>query len=110
MHPDAQTNAPETEYFFFGNGEIAAALQWSRNRKMSPYGLLLWAPDIFPRKESTFLFHPETGLTGTMLTVRVDGKSYKADHETQSTFWWESTDPLEPKSLRGMGSRSSSRY
>jgi hypothetical protein len=34
LHPDYQTNPPETEYFFLGNGEVMAAIQWSRNTKM----------------------------------------------------------------------------
>ena len=95
MHPDAQTNASETEYFFLGNGQITAVLQWSRNREMSPYGLLLWGPDLFPRKESTFLFHPESGLGETMLTLTIDSNEYQATHE-KTRVRWESIDPLTP--------------
>lgn len=95
MHPDARTNAPDTEYFFLGDGRISAAVQWSHNPAISPYGLLLMHPEMFYRKESTLLFHPELGLSRTMLTVTVGGIRHRPQHE-DLRVWWKSTDSENP--------------
>lgn len=95
MHPDARTNAPDTDYFFLGEGNIAAAIQWSRNGETAPYGLLLWRSGTFPRKESTLLFQPEFGLDRTMLTVTAEGVRYRPKRE-EVRVWWASTDVEKP--------------
>lgn len=95
MHPDGRTNAPDTDYFFFGDGYLSVAIQWSRNREMSPYGILLWRPDKFQRKDGTHLFHPELGLSGTMLTVDDGTERHRPAHET-TRVRWASADPVAP--------------
>ncbi|MGE3799999.1 MAG: hypothetical protein AB7H80_03180 [Candidatus Kapaibacterium sp.] len=95
MHPDHRTNAPDTEYFFFGDGFLSVAIQWSKNSAMSPYGILLWRTKSFQRKDGTSLFHPELGLSGTMLTVVVEDQKFRPTHEG-TRVWWESTDSIEP--------------
>lgn len=95
MHPDARTNTPDTDYFFLGEGSIAAAIQWSRNGETAPYGLLLWRSGTFPRKESTLLFHPEFGLDRTMLTVTAEGVRYRPKR-ADLRVWWASTDVENP--------------
>lgn len=72
--PDARTDASDTHYFFLGDGRIMAVIQWSACPGMSPYGILLCDPERMSRKEGSLLFHPEWGLSRTMLTVIVDGK------------------------------------
>lgn len=95
MHPDARTYDPDTQYFFLGKDQISAAIQWSRNKEMSPYGLLLMHSERFWRKEGTMLFHPETGLARTMLSVVLNGVRYQPTHE-RLRVRWGSTDPLDP--------------
>lgn len=98
MHPDARTNVPETEYFFLGDQDITVAIQWNRDGTMSPFGLLLMKPGLFCRKESTLLFHPESGLGRTALQAVVNGKSFQPDHNSLRIHW-ESTSPAEPAVL-----------
>ncbi|MCB0711599.1 MAG: hypothetical protein KDD67_04635 [Ignavibacteriae bacterium] len=95
MHPDRKTNAPDTEYFFLGDGFLSVAIQWSKNPEMSPYGILLWGTEAFQRKDGTALFHPELGLGGTMLTVVIGSQKYRPTHET-TRVWWESSELIEP--------------
>ncbi len=64
-----------------------AAVQWSRNRQLSPYGLLLADPERMTRKYGTLLFHPELGLARTMLTALVDGIRYTPKHEHTTVEW-----------------------
>ena len=97
-HPDARTQVPGTEYFFLGNQDITAAVQWHRHNSMSPFGLLLMKPGLFCRKESTLLFHPESGLSRTGLQVLVNGKSFSPDSSTLRISW-DSTSPADPAVL-----------
>src|SRR5690606_3081912 len=89
---DRTTNAPETDYFFTGNGNILAVIQWSRHPDLTPYGLLLSDPERMTRKEGTYLFHPESGLSKTMLTVVLNGKRYRPQHERTTVEWILSPD------------------
>lgn len=85
--PDARTDAPETSYFFLGDGRIMAVLQWSRSPGMSPYGLLLCDPERMSRKEGSLLFHPEFGLARTMLTVVIEGKRFTPATDETVASW-----------------------
>ncbi len=77
LHPDSQTQLPETDYFFIGSGTLQVALQWSRHPGSTPLGLIISRPDQFVRKWGSHLFHPELGLERTMVTVIIDGVRYK---------------------------------
>src|ERR1041384_3985134 len=87
MIDDLQTNAPDTDYFFLGDGRIMAAIQWSRSPTLSPYGLILYDPERMSRKNGALLFHPELGLSRTMLTVIVDGVRHVPRHEDLRGAW-----------------------
>lgn len=89
LHPDSQTNLPDTEYFFLGSGKIQAAIQWSRNPDCTPLGIVLSMPHQFSRKWGSYLFHPELGLERTMITVIIDGIRYKPKHEDLKVCWSE---------------------
>ncbi len=89
LHPDAQTNPSDTEYFFLGSGKIQAAIQWSKNPNASPYGLIISRPEYFSRKSGSLLFHPELGLERTMITIIIDGVRYKAKHDDLMMEWRE---------------------
>jgi hypothetical protein len=84
---DARTNAPETDYFILGDGSVMIAVQWSRSSEMSPYGLLISEPQRMTRKNGTLLFHPESGLERTMLTVVVGATRYRPRHEDVTVAW-----------------------
>jgi len=90
---DKGTYIPDTDYFFLGDGRIVAAIQWSRARSASPYGLLLWNSEHMARKEGTWLYHPELGLSRTMLTAIVDGKRYTATHDNLQATWELNAEP-----------------
>ena len=66
---------------------IMAAIQWSRHPGATPLGLLISDPEHFARKWSTHLFHPEYGLSKTMLTVILDGVRYRPDESTQVVWY-----------------------
>jgi hypothetical protein len=84
---DLLTNAPDTDYFFLGDGRIMAVIQWSRNPELSPYGLILYDPERMSRKNGALLYHPELGLSKTMLTVVVDGVRHTARHADTLIAW-----------------------
>jgi hypothetical protein len=89
LHPDSQTNPPDTEYFFLGSGKIQAAIQWSRNTECTPLGIIFSMPNHFSRKSGSLLFHPELGLERTMITVIIDGIRYKVKHDDLKVCWSE---------------------
>jgi hypothetical protein len=84
---DLQTQLPDTDYFFLGDGRIMAALQWSRHPDASPYGLMLYDPARVSRKNGSLLFHPELGLSRTMLSVIIDGVRHRPAHESVRVAW-----------------------
>ena len=84
---DLLTNAPDTDYFFLGDGRLMAVIQWSRNPELSPYGILLYEPERMSRKNGSLLYHPELGISKTMLTVVVDGVRHTARHTDILTAW-----------------------
>jgi hypothetical protein len=73
MHPDFMTYVEGIEYFYFGNGEIMGAVQYSpTDPRTSFLGFTLMNPSRFSRKWSTYLYHPERGLSATKLGVLID--------------------------------------
>jgi hypothetical protein len=87
LHPDFETTLPETDYFVLGSGKIQAAIQWSRHPGCTPLGLLISNPEHFARKWSTHLFHPEFGLTRTVVAIIIDGVRYQPDESTQVVWY-----------------------
>lgn len=84
---DLQTQLPDTDYFFMGNGRIMVAIQWSRMAEASPYGIMMYDPERMSRKNGSMLFHPELGLERTMLTVIVDGVRHRPRHDNVQIVW-----------------------
>ncbi|MEO5931684.1 MAG: hypothetical protein ABIR47_17245 [Candidatus Kapaibacterium sp.] len=84
---DIQTNLPDTDYFFLGDGRLMAVIQWSRNPGASPYGILICDPERMSRKQGALLFHPELGLSRTMLSVIVNGVRHQPRHEDVQAMW-----------------------
>ncbi len=85
--PDARTDAPDTDYFFLGDGRVMVVIQWSRDPSLSPFGLLICDPERMSRKYGSLLFHPEFGLSRTCLTVTVDGVRYTPKHDDVRVWW-----------------------
>jgi hypothetical protein len=72
MHPDFKTYVDGIEYFYFGNGEIQGVLQFApKGSEASFFGFTITDTEIFSRKWSSFLYHPERGLTNTRVGVSV---------------------------------------
>jgi hypothetical protein len=92
LHPDFETTLPETEYFFLGGGGLEAAIQWSTNEDATPLGLLIQYSGPYGRKWSSYSFHPEYGLSRTMLTVILEGVRYQPDHNTR-VVWYPAETP-----------------
>lgn len=92
LHQDFETYAPGIEYFFLGNGEVQAALQYMPDRTgpqpMSFLGFTLMDSEHFARKWSTYLFTPENGFGRSMAAVVVDEKGYSAMPDSVSRVGW----------------------
>jgi hypothetical protein len=87
-HQDYQTTGAGLEYFFLGNGFIQAAVQHSSVLASgTPLGLLLMHPEHFARKSSTFLYHPESGLERSMITVIANERIHHATPESLEVHW-----------------------
>ncbi len=93
MHPDRTTTAPGLSHFCFRAGPYAVAIQSAEGAPYSPYGIALWRPEQFVRKEATWLFHPENGLAGTMLSLLVGDERYRPEHGSTAISWEDRTDP-----------------
>lgn len=94
LHPDFETNLPNTQYFFLGHGGMQGAIQWSEDPGCTPLGLLISDPAHFCRKWSTHLFHPEFGLERTQLTVIRKGVRYRPQREAVRVEWVSATEPV----------------
>jgi hypothetical protein len=83
LHPDFVTFVDGIEYFHLGNGDIQAVVQYSpANPETSFFGLTIWDPEIFSRKWSTYLYHPERGFSNTRLGVNLDETKKSADRQS----------------------------
>ena len=73
MHPDFITCLPGVEYFFFGNGDITGVVQHCPKDNSGTFlGFTFMNPGLFSRKWSTYLYHPERGLTNTRLGINIE--------------------------------------
>ena len=115
MHPDFITYFPGIEYFWIGNGDIVGAVQYSPEDKESTVlGFTMMDPERFCRKWSSFLYHPERGLSVTRVGVslnepvpEVDRKSgmvqgvrgYSVAQENFQSICWKYTDGVPIVSL-----------
>ena len=91
MHCDASTSPETGAWWFMGAGPLAFALRSSGEPPYSPYGLLLWSPDEFVRTESTWLYHPESGLGGTMIAIDHSGGRHRPAHRSTHVEWIDPT-------------------
>lgn len=83
LHPDFITFAPGIEYFYLGNGEIQGAVQYSpEEKRMSFIGFTLSNPEVFCRKWSTYLYHPERGFVNTRVGVTIDDRAGGPDNSS----------------------------
>ena len=93
MHPDRTTYNENLDYFVLRAGPLAVALQQGAAPPYSPYALLLWRPEEFVRKESTWLFHPEGGGSGTMASLLCNGVRYFPPHDRTVVSWEDRSAP-----------------
>lgn len=98
IHPDFITYRPGIEYFFLGNGDMQAALQYAPDRSgphpQSFLGLTLMDAERFSRKWSTYLFHPERGYENSALAVSYGGQGYSAKPENLRDVAWTLVDSV----------------
>ena len=104
LHQDFISYRPGVEYFFLGNGDIHAILQYqpdrSGNLPLTFLGLTLMDAERFSRKWSTYLFLPERGFERTMLNVTTGGKSYAATPMTLAKVEWAQKEGVPVVVLR----------
>jgi hypothetical protein len=104
LHQDFSTYEPGIEYFFLGNGEIQAVVQYSPDRSgelpQTFLGLTLMDAERFSRKWSTYLFHPERGYENSKLYVTVDNRSYSVSPETLTEVKWKLVDTVPVVSIQ----------
>ncbi|MDH7516153.1 MAG: hypothetical protein QHI48_09795 [Bacteroidota bacterium] len=98
FHPDYVNRREGVEYYFLGNGLIQAAVQSAESDDAGTHcGLLVWDPEHFCRKASTFLYHPERGLENTRIRVAADGVSHAPKAGSARIEW---AAPGDTPSLR----------
>jgi hypothetical protein len=90
-HPDIRTRLADVDYFFVGNGRILAAVQVCRSGEGTPVGLLVMDPMTFGPKRAAITCDRETGLTDTMLAVRV-GTSVHTPRPGATDASWDGID------------------
>jgi hypothetical protein len=92
LHQDFITYRPGIEYFFLGNGDIHAIMQYQPDRTgdlpLTFLGVTLMDAERFSRKWSTYFFLPERGFERTMLNVSSGGKWYAATPLTFQKIEW----------------------
>jgi hypothetical protein len=87
-HADYQTVGPGLEYYYLGNGLITTVVQHCTVPSSgTSYGLLLTDPEHFARKSSTLLYHPESGVERTMVTVTVNDKLHHPTLVSLDVHW-----------------------
>ena len=103
LHQDFSTYQPGIEYFFLGNGDIQAAIQYAPDRSgdLPPtfLGLTLMDAERFSRKWSTYLFHPERGYEGSKLYVMTGNQTYVVTPESLRDVRWKLVDAVPVVSL-----------
>ena len=81
LHPDFITFVPGIEYFYLGNGEIQGAVQYSPLEKRTSFiGFTMSNPEVFCRKWSTYLYHPERGFANTRVGITIDDRAAGPDN------------------------------
>ena len=91
-HPDVRTNPPECVYYFLGNGEIEAAIQFNRSgagcaRQGTPLGILFMHPEQFGKKRDALNFHSDHGVENTQIHIAVNRREYSPDAATLQVQW-----------------------
>jgi len=93
LHQDFSTYQPGIEYFFIGNGEVQAVVQYMPDRSgdlpQTFLGLTLMDAERFSRKWSTYLFHPERGMENSILFVTIGTNGYSVSPETLVEVKWK---------------------
>jgi hypothetical protein len=70
-HPDVRTRLAGVSYFFLGNGEIQAAVQFAPRGEGTPLGLLIMDPDRFGKKRDSLSMGAANGLSATVVRIGV---------------------------------------
>ncbi len=104
LHQDFSTYEPGIEYFFLGNGDIQAVVQYAPDRSgelpQTFLGLTLMDAERFSRKWSTYLFHPERGYENSKLFVIVNNRSYSVSPETLVEVKWKLVETVPVVSIQ----------
>jgi hypothetical protein len=88
-HADVRTRLTDVDYFFVGNGRILAAVQICRSGEGTPLGLLVMDPETFGPKRASLTCDPETGVTSTMVAVRLGTSEYTPTSSAIQAGWHE---------------------
>lgn len=86
-HPDVRTYLAGVDYFFIGNGLIQAAVQVCRSCEGTPLGLLILNPDRFGPKRAALTCFDAEGVTGTIISVRVNGTDHTPAGNELNAQW-----------------------
>jgi len=93
-HPDVRTYLENAAYFFLGNGNIQAAVQWAPSGEGTPLGLIVQDPEQFGPKRDALTMDPDRGLEPTRIEIEAGGKGSGAVYraEDPKVFWLEDAD------------------
>ena len=88
-HPDVRTRLAGVSYFFLGNGEIQAAVQFAPQGEGTPLGLLIMDPDRFGKKRDSLSMDAANGLSATVVRIGV-GETVAAPNPPSVEVSWVS--------------------
>ncbi len=92
LNLDYITYLPGVEYFYLGNGDIQAVVQYCKDHKLAGgslfFGLTLIDPERFTQKWTTFLYRPSDGFGSTRMWVWIDGALHSVDSDNFVSIDW----------------------
>lgn len=86
-HPDVRTRLAGVSYFFLGNGEIQAAVQFAPGGEGTPLGLLIMDPDTLGKKRDSLSMDAVHGLSATIVRIGV-AEAESAPHVENLEVSW----------------------
>jgi hypothetical protein len=86
-HPDVRTRLAGVSYFFLGNGNIQAGVQFSPEGEGTPLGLLIMDPDRLGKKRDSLSMDAVHGLSGTVVRLGIGETEYAPSLPNLEVGW-----------------------
>jgi len=86
-HPDCRTFLKDVSYFFLGNGQVQAAVQFAPSGEGTPVGLIFMNPEKLGAKREALSYDPQHGFANTQLRLRISGQDADIKPENITAEW-----------------------